>query len=140
MQPEARRDPAVQGPAVVLRTRGNVRNVVQVEVARNDSTRMRGLMFRRDMAEDHGMIFMFRESSHQAFWMHNTLIPLDMLFIKSDNTILGIVRNATPETDEPREVPGESQYVLEVVGGYCSRHNVMPGDRVEFVDVPPAID
>ncbi len=139
---QARADaaPQVQGPAVVIHTRGGGRVPVSVEVARNDATRMRGLMFRRDMEDGHGMIFVFREPNHQTFWMHNTLIPLDMIFIRADRTILGIVRNATPETDDPRDVPGDSQYVLEVNGGWCQRHNVMDGDRVDFVDVPPALD
>ncbi len=139
--PDARAaQPAVQGPAVVIHTRGNGRVAVSVEVARTDATRMRGLMFRRDMEDDHGMIFVFRESNHNTFWMHNTLIPLDMIFIREDKTILGIVRNATPETDDGRSVPGDSLYVLEVNGGWCQRHNVNDGDRVDFVDIGPAVD
>ncbi|MFO0605934.1 MAG: DUF192 domain-containing protein [Polyangiales bacterium] len=127
---------AIVGPAVVLHTRGGARVPVQVEVARTDPQRMRGLMYRREMAETAGMIFLFPGESHQTFWMRNTLIPLDMIFIKADRTILGIYRNAVPETDDPREVPGDSQYVLEVNGGFCQRHNVNAGDRVEFVDIP----
>ena len=125
----------MQGPAVVLHTRGGP-VPVQVEVARSDAQRMRGLMFRREMPETAGMIFLFPNATHQTFWMRNTLIPLDMIFIKPDRTILGIYRNAVPETDDPRDVPGESQYVLEVNGGFCQRHNVNAGDRVEFVDLP----
>jgi uncharacterized protein len=132
--------PRVEGPAVVIHTRANVEKVVHVEVARTDATRMHGLMFRRDMAEDHGMIFVFRDPAHQTFWMHNTLIPLDMIFIRPDRTILGIVRNATPETDDPRDVPGDSQYVLEVNGGWCQRNNVNAGDRLELVDIGPSVD
>lgn len=135
----ARTAPQAQGPAVVIHTRGGP-VTVGVEVARTDAQRMRGLMYRRDMPEDRGMIFMFREPSHQVFWMHNTLLPLDMIFIRPDRTILGVVRNATPETDDQRQVPGDSQYVLEVNGGWCARHGVADGDRVEFVDVPPAME
>lgn len=147
--PEVRNEQGVQGPAqtprehgpaVVIHTRGNGRVRVEVEVARTDPQRMRGLMYRREMAEDHGMIFMFREASHQTFWMRNTLLPLDMIFIRPDNTILGVVRNATPETDDPRDVPGDSQYVLEVNGGFCQRHNVMDGDRLDFIEIPGALD
>ncbi len=132
--------PRVEGPAVVIHTRGNAERTVHVEVARTDATRMRGLMFRREMEDDHGMIFVFRDPAHQTFWMHNTLIPLDMIFIKPDRTILGIVRNATPETDDPRDVPGDSLYVLEVNGGWCQRNGVNAGDRVELLDVGPAAD
>ncbi len=132
--------PRIDGPAVVIHTRDNSERTVHVEVARNDATRMRGLMFRREMADDHGMIFVFHEAAHQTFWMHNTLIPLDMIFIRPDRTILGIVRNATPETDDPRDVPGDSQYVLEVNGGWCQRNNVNAGDRLELIDVGPSLD
>ncbi len=140
VEPEAQRAPAVQGPAVVIRTRAGQTIPVRVEVARTDPQRMRGLMHRTQLGEDQGMVFMFTAASQQTFWMRNTLIPLDMIFIRADRTILGIVRNAVPETDDPRGVPGESQYVLEVNGGWCQRHNVNADDRVEFVDVPPAVD
>ena len=113
---------------------------IEAEVVNTQETRMRGLMFRREMEDDHGMIFVFRDPAHQTFWMHNTLIPLDMIFIKPDRTILGIVRNATPETDDPRDVPGDSLYVLEVNGGWCQRNGVNAGDRVELLDVGPAAD
>lgn len=130
---------ATRGPTATIQTqRGPVH--VQLEVARTPAVRERGLMFRRDMADDHGMIFVFPRPEHQVFWMHNTLIPLDMIFIRADRTILGIVKNATPETDDPREVPGESMYVLEVNGGWCDRHGVADGQRVELTGVAPVME
>lgn len=129
-----------QGPAVVLHPEGHPPVRVRVEVARTPRVRERGLMFRREMADDAGMIFVFPVSEHQAFWMHNTYIPLDMMFIRSDRTVLGIVENATPETDTVREVPGDSQYVLEVVGGFSRRHHITAGTRVEFVNIPAATE
>jgi len=68
--------------------------------------------------------------------MHNTYIPLDMIFIGTDRRIVGVVENATPQTDDPREVEGESQYVLEVNAGFARRHSLGPGTLVRFVDVP----
>lgn len=113
---------------------------INVEVVREPRTRERGLMFRRDMDENHGMIFVFPRPDHQIFWMHNTILPLDMVFIRADRTILGIVKNATPETDDPREVPGDALYVLELNGGYADRHHLSAGDRVELTDVPNALE
>lgn len=106
--------------------------VVKTEVAATMAERQRGLMFRREMADDAGMIFLFEGPQPLSFWMHNTFIPLDMIFIRSDMTILGIVENAEPQTDDPRRVPGLSQYVLEVNGGYTHKHGVRAGQKVRF--------
>lgn len=132
--------PTPQGPWVRIHTQSGAEVLVDVEVVREPRTRERGLMFRRDMAENHGMIFVFPQPDHQVFWMHNTILPLDMIFIRADRTILGIVRNATPETDDPREVPGNSLYVLEVNGGFAARHGLNAGDRVDLHDVPSATE
>jgi uncharacterized membrane protein (UPF0127 family) len=111
---------------------------VNVEVARTAAETQRGLMFRRHMDADAGMLFQFPRSRQLTFWMHNTYIPLDMVFITSDLRVLGVVENATPETDDPREVEGESQYVLEVNAGFAREHGIAAGTMVRFEDVPPA--
>ncbi len=132
--------PAQTGPGLRLVPRTGAPVDVDLEVVREPRTRERGLMFRREMAEDHGMLFVFSRAEHQVFWMHNTILPLDMVFIRADRTILGIVKNATPETDDPREVPGDALYVLELNGGYADRHHLAAGDRVEMTNIPPAIE
>ncbi len=125
---------------MILHPEGHPPVRVRVELARTPQVRERGLMYRREMADDTGMLFVFPQAEHQVFWMHNTYIPLDMMFIRSNHTVLGIVENATPETDTQREVPGDSQYVLEVVGGFSRRHHITAGTRVEFVDIPAATE
>ncbi|MDO9022710.1 MAG: DUF192 domain-containing protein [Deltaproteobacteria bacterium] len=130
--------PPRSGPSVRIFRQSGAPVDVDVEVVREPRTRERGLMFRRDMDENHGMIFVFPRPDHQVFWMHNTILPLDMIFIRADRTILGIVKNATPETDDPREVPGDSLYVLEVNAGFSDRHHLSAGDRVELTQVPSA--
>ncbi|MGI5861384.1 MAG: DUF192 domain-containing protein [Myxococcales bacterium] len=105
---------------------------VEVELASNDRDRARGLMFRKSMPEMAGMYFVFPEESYQSFWMRNTYLPLDMLFIAADGTVVGIVENAEPLTTTPRAVDAESQFVLEVNGGWCSRHGVRRGDKVRL--------
>jgi uncharacterized membrane protein (UPF0127 family) len=84
------------------------------------------------------MLFLMREERQWTFWMHNTLIPLDMIFITRDLTIAGVVENAAPRTEDLRKVDGVSLYVLEVNGGYCAAHKVVAGAKVRFDGVPTA--
>lgn len=111
----------------------------QAEIADSPAERNRGLMFRTDLAEDEGMLFIFPAEAQQSFWMKNTLIPLDMIFIRADRTILGIVENAEPETLDNRSVRGFSQYVLEIRGGLSAELGIEAGQRVEFMAPVPEI-
>ena len=106
---------------------------VSVEVVETVAARQQGLMYRKHLAPDAGMLFIFEREEHHNFWMHNTYIPLDIIFIKADWTILGIVENATPLTDTLRGVPGDSQYVLEVNAGYSRRHGLQAGTTVRYM-------
>lgn len=108
---------------------------VQVEVVFTPADRQLGLMHRRAMGADAGMLFLFPREQQLSFWMKNTHLPLDMVFIRSDYSVLGVVENAEPHTLTSRRVPGLSQYVLEVHAGYARRHGIAEGSRVEFVDV-----
>lgn len=123
-------------PRVVLEAPGREPVVVNVEVARTPAQTQRGLMYRRQMDPDAGMIFLFPRARQMTFWMHNTYIPLDMVFITSDMRVLGVVENATPETDDPREVEGISQFVLEVNAGYAREHGITAGTVVRFEGIP----
>jgi uncharacterized membrane protein (UPF0127 family) len=73
-----------------------------------------------------------------TFWMRNTLIPLDMIFIKKDMTVGGIVENAEPKTETLRKVGVPTFYVLEVNGGWCKQHGVVAGAKVRYENVPGA--
>jgi uncharacterized membrane protein (UPF0127 family) len=110
----------------------------RVEVARTEPEREKGLMYRDHLAPDAGMLFLFERPSIQTFWMKNTLIPLDMIFISSGHTIAGVVANARPLTLTARSVNEPSQYVLEIGGGLASRLGIRAGEHVEFhgVDGP----
>jgi uncharacterized protein len=109
--------------------------VVRVEVASNDAERARGLMFRRDLAPDHGMIFVFDKSEEHSFWMHNTLIALDLIFLDEDRRAVGVVANAAPQTDTPRTVRKPSRYVVEVSAGEAAAHAVGPGTQAAFIGI-----
>ena len=93
-------------------------------------------MHRTSLADDAGMLFVFPETDEHSFWMKNTLIPLDMIFIDEDRVVVGVVAGAEPLTLEPRSA-GVSRFVLEVNGGWAARHGVAVGDRVTFENVAP---
>lgn len=124
--------PAEAPPIVVLSPPGKPPAAVSVEVVRTPQQIQRGLMFREHLPPDHGMLFLMPEERVQSFWMHNTLIPLDMIFIGKDMTVAGVVANATPLTDDSRRVDRPSLYVLEVNGGWADAHHVGPGTPVRF--------
>lgn len=110
--------------------------VILAEVADTAEKRKTGLMNRDDLEDGSGMLFIFNDDTVPNFWMKNTLIPLDMIFISADKTINHIEKNVPPcppETDCPNySSPYTTQYVLEVPGGYCERKNFKNGDLVEF--------
>jgi uncharacterized protein len=93
--------------------------------------RNRGLMFRQSLASDAGMLFDFEEERPVAFWMQNTFIPLDMIFIASDGTVRKVHANAVPHdtTSIPSEYP--VRFVLEIPGGRAAEIGLEPGDRLE---------
>ena len=103
---------------------------VDVELAVSEKEITRGLMYRRSMPEEHGMLFRLDERREHTFWMHNTCMPLDMLFVDDDGIVVGIVESATPLTDTTRSVGCPSSWVLEVNAGWCRRHGVKAGQKM----------
>ncbi len=134
-QPEAAAADALPMAEVVVHSASGAMPV-RVEVAADPASRHRGLMFRQSVPPGTGMLFVFREPADEAFWMHNTLVPLDMVFIGSDRKIVGIVENAAPQSNESRSVGARSLYVLEVLGGTAFAHGWKRGDRVEMQGLP----
>jgi uncharacterized membrane protein (UPF0127 family) len=109
-----------------------------VELADDDSERARGLMYRRSMPRDAGMLFDFADETSVSFWMANTYMPLDMLFIRADGTIKSIAERTTPLSQ--RSVPEDGvRYVLEINGGLSDELGIRPGDKVsgEWIEAPP---
>jgi hypothetical protein len=101
-----------------------------VEIADTDATRERGLMFRKHLAGNQGMLFDFKTPQPVAFWMKNTLIPLDMLFIAPDGRVISIARQAIPMSETPIPSGGDVLAVLEIRGGRAAEIGARPGDRV----------
>jgi len=111
---------------------------VTVEVAATEDARMRGLMYRTDLGQDTGMLFLYSEIGYYAMWMKNTRIPLAVAFIDERGRILNIEEMA-PETLEPHASRGPAKYSLEMNGGWFARRGVVPGAIVTgLTDLPKA--
>jgi len=107
---------------------------INVEIADNDEEMTKGLMFRRELGENKGMLFIFEDSGSRTFWMKNTLIPLDIIFISEDFKIINIEK-AEPCKLEPCKLyhsTDKARYVLEVNKGFTERKKINPGDLVEI--------
>jgi hypothetical protein len=112
--------------------------VVSVEIAADPETRAQGLMYRDHIDPDKGMIFVFGRDDVFTFWMKNTRIPLDMIWIDANRRVAGIMENVPPckVDDCPTYGPGVvARYVLELGGGEAKKHNMKVGDVVQFVDI-----
>lgn len=110
-------------------------HVVKLELALDDATRAQGMMYRDHMAEDQGMLFLFSTTGEYPFWMKNTLIPLDMIWIDQDKRVVHIEHNVQPCKADPcpSYPPGAmSRYVLEVAGGVAARHRLANGQVLRF--------
>ncbi len=124
--------PTLPRAKVVLEDAFGSKHVVEVEVCATEAMRTRGMMWRTALPDGQGMLFIFGEEEVRSFWMRNTLIPLDMVFIASDGTVVGIVPNAEPRTLTSRGVGKPSQYVLEVPGGWTERMGIRPGKKAQL--------
>jgi uncharacterized membrane protein (UPF0127 family) len=101
-----------------------------VEIVENDAERAKGLMFRKELPEGRGMLFDFHREQEVSFWMENTYIPLDMIFIRGDGRILRIAENTEPLSTRIIPSGGPVRAVLEVIGGTARKLGIAPGDRV----------
>lgn len=118
--------------AKVTVTAGTKKLAVEAEVAATRDARTRGLMWRYALAEGTGMLFIFSREQPLSFWMRNTLIPLDMLFIDAKGKIVSVIENAEPRTLSSRPSTGPATYVLEVPGGWTAKNGVKAGQQVAF--------
>lgn len=114
---------------VVERADGSILEF-QVELALTNKQRQQGLMYRTELAPDKGMLFIFPAERMQSFWMRNTYIPLDIIFLRADGSVVNIVANAAPETDTPRPSTGPAKAVFEIAGGRAAELGIASGDIV----------
>jgi len=141
-QHAAEATPAAQAPAthpvsglpVIPLTVGTPKgkHSFRVEVATTDAQQAQGLMFRKEMGPDEGMIFPRDPVDVPSFWMKNTVLPLDIIFIGTDHTVLNIAANAVPYSLKPVGAVGMSSAVLELNAGRAAELGIVPGAKVDW--------
>jgi len=107
---------------------------IDIQIARTEFDRQLGLMFRKSMNDNQGMLFIFPGNRIRSFWMRNTEISLDMIFADSSGTILNIAKNTTPYSDDSYSSNGPAKFVVEVKGGFTDRHNIKQGDKISWTE------
>ncbi|MEL0251044.1 MAG: DUF192 domain-containing protein [Novosphingobium sp.] len=113
-------------------TSGKTAHVFKSEVARTSAEQAKGLMFRTEIGDDEGMIFLRNPPDVAAFWMRNTVIPLDIIFVGLDRRIMNIAANARPYDETPLPAAGPTLAVLEINGGLAAKLGIKPGDKVDW--------
>ncbi|MDO5663815.1 MAG: DUF192 domain-containing protein [Bacteroidia bacterium] len=122
-----------QGGLAFLSAKNNdTISTIDIEIADNNQRRARGLMYRKSLPADAGMLFIFDTEEIQGFWMKNTYIPLDMIFVNADNQIITIHTNTTPMREWNYTSTKPALYVVEVNAGYCVQNNITEGDKIVF--------
>jgi len=111
---------------------GKIYQDLTIEVAEDDSSRARGLMQRDGLPKDSGMLFVFGSESQQGFWMANTRIALDLIFIRTDGTVQSVAKYIQPMRTETVPSRGPAKYVLEVKAGYIDSIGLQEGDHIEW--------
>lgn len=103
---------------------------LEIEIAEDNNERSKGLMFRNNMQENQGMLFIFSRQEFQSFWMRNTAISLDIIFVNSNNEIVTIHKNTNTFSDDSYPSTKPAIYVVEVVAGYTSKYGIKVGDKI----------
>jgi uncharacterized membrane protein (UPF0127 family) len=122
-------------PSVVIPGKDHGELTLKVEIADTPAKRALGLQYRRDLEDDQGMLFLFPDEKVRAFWMKNTPLSLDLIFIGSRRRVVGIIHRAVPFSTASLSVSAPSQFVLEVNGGLSKRWGIEVGDHVGFKGV-----
>ncbi len=107
---------------------------LDIEIAEVPEERQQGLMYRKSMSDKQGMLFLFEYPEEQSFWMRNTYIPLDIIYISDKMEIVSIQKNAAPQNDNPLPSGKPAQYVLEINGGLSDKLGLKPGYKAAWQD------
>ncbi|MGB0369103.1 MAG: DUF192 domain-containing protein [Flavobacteriales bacterium] len=121
-----------EGELYLVKAAGDTIRKIDIEIADIESERTIGLMHRRSMPDTQGMLFIFEREEPRSFWMRNTLIGLDIIYIKADGTIESIAKYCVPKLEKSVPSKGPALYVLEVIEGFCDIHGVEAGDKIDF--------
>ena len=122
-----------QGELSFLAKGDKITASIEIEIADTELARQQGLMFRTSMEDNQGMLFIFEQEEMQSFWMKNTILPLDIMFVNRNKEIVKIHKNTMPFQEEPGYESGRpAMYVVEVKAGYTDVHGIKEGDRINF--------
>jgi uncharacterized membrane protein (UPF0127 family) len=121
-----------EGELIISDSTNARKAVIDIEIADTDYDRQLGLMKRISMEEKQGMLFIFPAEAMQSFWMRNTLISLDMIFINSNKKIITIHKNTKVLSDQSYQSSAPAQYVLEVNAGFTDKYNIQAGDKIDW--------
>ena len=129
---EAQKASSGDGELQFLRQDGTVAVSISIEIADTPEARVKGLMERWFLSDLHGMLFIFDYPEVQRFWMHNTPLSLDMIFVDQNQRILNIAESTVPMSDQTYASRGPAQYVVEVKAGFSKRHGIEEGMSVRW--------
>lgn len=105
---------------------------IDIEIADSDYERTRGLMYRHALPENAGMLFVFDRAEVRSFWMRNTYIPLDIIFIDEQKRVVAIAKRTEPLSYAPISSIKKARFVVEVNAGFCEKHGISVGDRIAY--------
>lgn len=111
---------------------GMVRASITIEIAETRATRAKGLMGREEMDDNVGMLFVYQRAGAKVFWMRNTPLSLDIIFVSEDGAVLNIAGRTLPFSDNKYRSKGPAKYVVEVLSGFCDRYEIREGVRVRW--------
>ncbi len=121
-----------EGVLTFIDSLGVVKTKIDIQIADNDYDRELGLMFRKSMQENRGMLFIFPKEDIQNFWMHNTYIPLDMIFVNAKNKIITIQNADKTLSDQTYSSIKPAKYVIEVNLGFSKKYGLKVGDKITW--------
>jgi len=105
---------------------------IDIEIVKDETAIQQGLMYRKSMDENKGMLFVMPQMGPQSFWMKNTYIPLDIIFINRNRQIVTIQKNTTPFSEKSLPSSQNAQFIIEVNAGYCDKYGIKKGDYVKW--------
>jgi uncharacterized membrane protein (UPF0127 family) len=108
---------------------------IDIELATTDQERAQGLMDRKSMTDTQGMLFIFPRAEEQSFWMKNTYISLDIIYLDEQKEIVSVQKYTTPLSEESLPSFKKAQYVLEVNAGFCDKYHIAYGDRIAYKEI-----
>lgn len=121
-----------EGELFFIKVASNDSLNIDIEIAETEEETSQGLMYRTKLGDKQGMLFIFKEAEMKSFWMKNTYIPLDILFVDSELNIITLHADTQPFSQESVSSSAEAQYVVEVNAGFCAKYGVKEGDKISF--------